>query len=410
LSKCQVHIKNFNDSCVNCKLEYLEFKGVSSFNKQIQEKRRLRNKIINVLQQQGFRIDPYLHPLRDTKNIYKNIQRHSKIEQLTIHKKFLLDNIKLVKEFSINGDKIDPRNILLKLVEIQEGSKEEKIFKWWNFIWWSIPYQHPYGRQLRFLLWDETHNAPFGLISLQSPVLKMGVRDKFLEIPNDELDIWVNRSMNAQRVGALPPYNEIIGGKMVALAMTSNEVRQIYKRKYKNSLTLLKKRNIKSDLLFLTTTSAFGKSSIYDRLKFYDEIVAKSLGYTQGSGSFHLPEAIYLELLKFLEKKGTNIVRHYGNGPSRKLKLLDKALSMLDLDNFTFHGIKREFYIFPLVKNLKEVIHNRQKPQWYDRPLPKLLEFWKTRWALPRSQAMDNWKNFQSEIFFNKAENDLVTL
>jgi len=54
-------------------------------------------------------------------------------------------------------------------------------------------------------LWDKTHDAPFGLISLQSPLLKMAVRDNYLGIPGDELDRWVNKSLHAQRVGALPP-------------------------------------------------------------------------------------------------------------------------------------------------------------------------------------------------------------
>lgn len=81
-------------------------------------------------------------------------------------------------------------------------------------MWWSIPYQHPYGRQMRFLVWDTYHDLPFGLINLQSPILKMSVRDKSLGIPDKEVDLWVNKSMNAQRVGALPPYNELIGGKL----------------------------------------------------------------------------------------------------------------------------------------------------------------------------------------------------
>ncbi|MFN3467742.1 MAG: Druantia anti-phage system protein DruA, partial [Candidatus Brocadiales bacterium] len=72
--------------------------------------------------------------------------------------------------------------------EVKPDSFEEILFRWWNLVWWSIPYQHPYGRQMRFLLWDTTHNAPFGLIGLQSPVLKMAVRDNSLGISRNELD------------------------------------------------------------------------------------------------------------------------------------------------------------------------------------------------------------------------------
>ena len=137
---------------------------------------------------------------------------------------------------------IDPQNISLELRPVITGSLEEVIFRWWNLTWWSIPFQRAYGRQMRFLLWDTTHNSPFGLICLQSPVLKMAVRDKWLDLPSDKLDLWVNRSMNAQRVGALPPYNELIGGKMVALTLSCNEIRKDYKQKIQNHVSIKRRK------------------------------------------------------------------------------------------------------------------------------------------------------------------------
>ncbi len=131
----------------------------------------------------------------------------------------------------------------------------------------------------------------------------MSVRDKYLDIPKDELDIWVNKSLNAQRVGALPPYNELLGGKMVALTLTCNEIRETYKRKYENYITVIKGRKLEPELLFITTTGAFGKSSLYNRLKYNGETVAIFLGYTQGSGTFHIPEELCRELLEFLKSQ-----------------------------------------------------------------------------------------------------------
>lgn len=410
MSICITHTNYFDDKCSNCKLEYRQLKGSDEITKNYNEKKELRNRIISRLKEQGFILEPNLRLTNYTKKNYKFLQVKARQDQLAIHKRFILKTFDIAKKYSIDGNKINPEKISLRLIEIKERTIEEKLFRWWNFIWWSIPYQHPYGRQLRFLLWDDAHDAPFGLINLQSPIFKMSVRDKFLEIPKEELDVWVNRSLSAQRVGALPPYNELIGGKMVALAMTSNEVRNIYKNKYKNSVTLLRKRKINADLLFITTTSAFGKSSIYDRLKYQGEIVAQSLGYTQGFGSFHLPDEIYYDLIKFLQRNGINALRQYGNGPSRKLKLLHRAFTMLGLDNFSLHGIKREFYLFPLVKNLKEVITLEQKPLFYDRNLINLTEYWKTRWANPRSKNFTKWKDFKSEKFFKKQETELMNI
>lgn len=366
----------------------------------------LKEKIIQAFREQGFKYNPHVKPPQNNKGTYKQLQFYSKKEQIELHKNFLIENLKKAKKYAKNGKDINPSEIKLELRLVKEGSLEEILFRWWNFIWWSVPYQRGYGRILRFMLWDTKHDAPFGLISLQSPVLKISVRDKYLGLPPNELDIWVNQSMQAQRLGALPPYNDLLGGKMVALAVTCNELREIYQEKYKNVKTVLKGRRIENRLLFLTTTSAFGKSSIYNRLKYNDEVVAKSLGYTKGSGSFHISEKLYHEILDFLNQKGFDIARGYGNGPSRKMRLLDKGLNLLGLKNAIYHNIKREFYIFPLVKNIHSVINQSEKPIYYDRPFQDITQYWLKRYCIPRAERNQSWLNFNADEYF---ENIIVT-
>ncbi len=375
-----------------------------------QSQRKLRERIIQVLKEQGFKINPHVRPKGCSKTTYRRIQQKARFEQLSLHKNFLVNSIKKVKNYCRDVSEIIPERISLELREVQSGSVEEILFRWWNLIWWSIPYQRSYGRQMRFLLWDTAHDAPFGLICLQSPVLKMSVRDNYLDIPKEELDIWVNKSMNAQRVGALPPYNDLLGGKMVALTLTCNEIKDSYRKKYKNAVTILKNRKLKPELLFITTTSAFGKSSIYNRLKYKGETVAISLGYTQGSGTFHIPEELYQEILDFLSRKGIDVTRGYGHWPSRKLKLISLGFRYLGLSSYEYHGIKREFYLFPLVRNLKEVIHKREKPIWINRPFGNLVDFWKERWAMPRAERMPEWGKFNSNNFLKKTEKMLMEL
>jgi len=360
----------------------------------------LKEKVIQVLKEQGFEINPHLRPTEDSKEWYKRIQEKGRLEQISMHKKFLQDNICKAEKYCRNGKDIIPERIVLELREVKSGSFEEILFRWWNLIWWSIPYQRSYGRRMRFLLWDIAHESPFGLISLQSPVLKMSVRDKYLNLPRDQLDIWVNKSMNAQRVGALPPYNELLGGKMVALALTANEIREAYKEKYKDYVSVIRGRKIESDLLFITTTSAFGRSSIYNRLKYHDEVVAKSLGYTHGAGTFHIPENVYIEILDFLSNIGIDTARGYGHGPSRKLRLISLGLHHLGLSSYENHGIQREFFLFPLAENLRQVIDHGQKPVWIERPFDKLVDYWKQRWAIPRAGRKQDWKDFVVGNYF----------
>jgi len=361
---------------------------------------KLKNKILKVLESQGFKINPKVVPSKHSKAALKRVQSKSRLEQIGLHKTFILDNLNLVKAYSRNYNEIVPNNISLELREIRSESKEEILFRWWNFIWWSIPYQRSYGRQMRFFLWDKAHDAPFGMICLQSPVLKMAVRDQALGIPNNELNVWVNKSLNAQRVGALPPYNDLIGGKMVARTLGCNEVRIAYKRNYKNYKTLIEGINLKPELLFITTSSAFGRSSIYNRLKYKNEYVGIKLGYTKGSGTFHIPESIYLELLEYLNTRGVNVERGYGNGPSRKLKLISMGLGMLGLREFEFHGIKREYYLFPHTRNLTAVIQRGQKPVWNNRPFEMMADYWMERWAIPRLERTGLWSRFNRNLYF----------
>ncbi len=353
----------------------------------------LKYKITQSLLSQGFEVNGKVHPNLEGKHAFRLNHSKSRLEQIRLHENFLHKSIPLVKKYHKEGKLISPENISLSIREVKEGSKEQILFRWWNLMWWSIPFQRAYGRQLRFIVWDDYHDMPFGLIGLQSPILKMSVRDHYLNIPKEELDIWVNKSMQAQRLGALPPYNEILGGKMVALSSTSEEICTTYRNKYSNRVTEINERVIEPDLLFITTTSAFGKSSIYNRLKYHNELVAKSLGYTKGSGTFHIPESLYKEIKVYLQSNGTDTSTTFGHGPSRKLKLLDIAFSKLNLRNYTFHNIKREYFIFPLISNLKEVIHESESPDYLNRSLAEMTDFWKKRWAIPRSKRNPEWNN-----------------
>ena len=362
----------------------------------------LKNKIINVLKSQGFKVNPHVRPISNTKAVYKELQQQSRSEQIALHQRFLKSKAHEIRNFISKKGDFDPAIIDLELREVKRGTLEETLFRWWNFIWWSIPYQRAYGRQMRFMLWDKGHNMPFGLIGLQSPILKISVRDNYLELPESELDLWVNKSMQAQRLGALPPYNFLIGGKMAAMAMTSNELREYYRNKYNGRLTEMKERLINPDLLFITTTSAFGKSSIYNRLKYNDETVALTLGYTKGSGSFHISEALYQDIRQFLLANGIDVSTTFGNGPSRKIKLLHIASRLLKIPDYSYHNLKREFFLFPLASNLKNVIQKNRAPKYYNRPLTALVEYWKQRWCLPRSNRNEEWKKYDGQIFFEQ--------
>jgi hypothetical protein len=60
----------------------------------------LREKIIKALKSQGFAINPHLRPINNEKDTLKKIHEQKRKEQLRFHKKFLVSNLKEIKEYS----------------------------------------------------------------------------------------------------------------------------------------------------------------------------------------------------------------------------------------------------------------------------------------------------------------------
>jgi len=371
-------------------------------------KQNLRRQIVKVLHKQGYKIEKSNFLLENIDREKKrDVHTLAKYERIREQKDFICKNTDLIKQSLLDGEKLTVNKIAPKLIEVPSGSKWEILFRWWNLVWWSLPYERAYGRQIRYIVWDQYHKAPIGLIGLQSPILSWSVRDDYLGIPKETRDYWVNQSLSAQRLGALPPYNYVLGGKLVAYLMTTDIVRKKFAQKYEGLKTVIKKRKLPARLLFITTTGAYGKSSVYTRLKYNGDYVAKFIGYTQGSGSFHIPLSLYEDLICFLKRKGYNVQRGYGSGPSRKMRLIDHALKLLGFDDGATHGIKRAVYIFPLAKNLSDVIQNNKKPKFYHRTINELTEFWKQRWALPRVNKDSSYLEFKGERFIKKVLFDL---
>ena len=70
---------------------------------------------------------------------------------------------------------------------------------------------------------------------------------------------------------------------LVAMLATSNEVREAFRIKYGKSILIQKIRRPPA----ITTTSALGRSSMYNRLKYGDRLLYQKVGYTKGFGEFH---------------------------------------------------------------------------------------------------------------------------
>ena len=215
--------------------------------------------------------------------------------------------------------------------------------------------------------------------------------------------------MNAQRLGALPPYNKFLCGKLIASLVTSKTIRKAFNKKYKEYKTLLLNRNLPSNLLFVTTTGAYGKSSVYNRLKDNKGKICEFIGFTNGSGSFHIPDTIYDELLLYLKKKGLKAERSFGHGPSVKMKNISQAMQLLGFKKGSSHGVKRAVYLFRFAKNLENVIKYNKRPVWYNRDEEDITSYWKERWAVKRipPYCSEEKLHFSKKEFIDHLKRDI---
>jgi hypothetical protein len=338
-----------------------------------------------------------LHPpSMDDKSWLRQIHRPARQLELAAQQKWLRSYLPHHLQFFASGDEVEPERIDPCLV-LATTEQQHHLFRIARLLW-SLPFSRGYGRRLRFLVIDRANGKLIGLIGLQSPPLSFPARDRLFRYPPNQKTALVNQTMDIYTLGAVPPYNQLLGGKLVALAAASNEVRQAYFRKYGGRATQMEQRVLPSHLVALTTTSAFGRSSLYNRLKYKGTLVAESLGYTEGYGTFHLME-LYPLLRQFLESQGIALLGGFGTGPRPKWQNILRALKRLGLSaDLIRHGVKREVFLFRLVDNLEAYMEGRDtEPVYRDWSFGELAAWWRERWLLPRSQRVDGWRTWSKE-------------
>ena len=337
----------------------------------------------------------------DSKDGIRSLHRKSVVEFKKQSQDFLRRSSKRFARYFASGDEILPDRIDPVLIEVKENWHKD-LFRLARY-YWSLPYSKGYGRRLNFLLMDVFHDKLIGIIGLQSPPISFAARDRQFSFPSKKgKELAVNSMMDAFTVGALPPYSDLLGGKLVALALTADEVRDAYRAKYGRAITRMESRSLGGDLVAITTVSAFGRSSIYNRLGFEGEKAAWFLGKTKGFGNFHLNGTIK-EVRDWLARQGYEVKVGFGSGPRAIWNDITRACYLLDLDfkNILGHGIEREAYLFPLVNNLAACVEGRENPDYISRPLDAIVDYWHARWLAGRVRRISRWRNWRREDTLN---------
>lgn len=358
----------------------------------------LRELVLQRLSEVGFIVtdEGILCPSVSGKEGLRKLHRPASYLEITARHDWLRRYLPQYLRFFADGNEIIPERISPVLVEVTSKS-EHNLFRIARLLW-SLPFSKGYGRRLRFLVIDSSNEKLIGLLALQSPPLSFPARDRLFHYPPGRKTELVNQTMDIQTLGSVPPYSRLLGGKLIALAAASNEIRLAYQRKYAGRKTEMEGRTLPPHLVALTTTSAFGRSSLYNRLRYRNLIIAESLGYTEGYGIFHLME-LYPLFREFLESQGISTRGGFGTGPRRKWQIMVRALERLGLSaEFLRHSVKREVFLFRLVDNLETYMNGSDaEPVYRDLPFADLVDWWRERWLLPRAKRVDGWRSWRKE-------------
>ena len=335
-----------------------------------------------------------------TKQRIRDLHAAQRLDVLEQRKPFVEAHGSELTEYFANGKEVDPTSIKPELVQVLPNSLESRLFRFASLLW-SVPVSQGFGRRLRFLVKDRQNGCLIGLFALGDPVFNLTARDTWIGWTHEERRDRLVHVMDAYVVGAVPPYSRLIGGKLVAALMGSTEVKRAYEQKYLDRQSVIRKRKHRARLALLTTTSALGRSSIYNRLAIPDGPCFLRIGTTKGFGHFHLYGTVFDSLREHLKATGHPYAsgHRFGMGPNWKLRVARTALEDIGIDGNSIlkHGVEREVYAIPLAENWRDVLSGkRRRVRSLTRSARQISKFCLDRWIVPRSVRDKSFQSFDN--------------
>lgn len=258
---------------------------------------------------------------------------------------------------------------------------------------------------MRYLVWDEGHDRLAGIIALGDPVYNLSVRDNLIDWTVHDRAQRLVGILDAYVLGAVPPYNLLLGGKAVSCLIRSRDVFDDFRRTYGDTVGVISGKAKSASLVAVTTTSSMGRSSVYNRLRLEGTDYFERIGFTEGWGHFHITDALFERMRLYLrERNHAYADRHkFGEGPNWRLRTIRAALGALNFnENILRHGIKREVFISKLANNAFEVLRTGTvAPDVAGlRTVAEISDLARDRWMVPRAD--------RGEIDYRAWQRDMI--
>jgi hypothetical protein len=317
---------------------------------------------------------------------------------------------RLMEHFA-EGHEVDPGAIDPKLEVVESEKESGRLFRFATTLW-SAPVSRGFGRRMRYLVRDRSNGKLIGIFALGDPVFNLKARDEWISWNQAHRRDYLTNVMDAYVVGAVPPYAQLLGGKLVASLIGSKEVAAHFHAKYRRTTGIISGKQKRAQLALVTVTSALGRSSIYNRLHLREPpfevssptlVKLERIGETTGYGHFHLPDEIFARLRRLIAQDQHAYANghQFGDGPNWRMRVARVGLQNLGLDpNLVRHGIRREVYAMPMTEDFRDVLKGNTRHTPTKRPSTRELSSAALgRWVLPRAEARPEFNNLRKRDY-----------
>lgn len=330
-------------------------------------------------------------PTSYNKQTIKESMQIKRVETFAKYHKWIKTHLHLAHENLIDGKSAWDSSIG-PVIEICRTQKQFDIFRIFRF-YWSSPYSEYVGRRIKLIIRDNAlpSKPVIGIAALGSSIIHIPDRDEWVGWSTKVRTANLVFAMDAYVIGALPPYNHLLGGKLISYIMASNEVREIYMSKYADQVTNISRRTA-NDLACIFTTSLYGKSSQYNRIKYNGNLLFVPIGHTKGYGTLHLTDETFAAMRNLLNAHNISVTNKFGDGPIWRMRVIRTAAEILnfDADFLLRHSFKRQIYALPLANNFREYLQGEaDNLDYQDYPLTGLVAHWKDRWLAKRKMNLE---------------------
>jgi hypothetical protein len=322
-----------------------------------------------------------------------------RLELLIFSRSWIERTERWIRDYVIPGAEVDVKRIEPYL-ETCMTQRQHDIWRYFR-MWSVIPYNRGCGRLIRYLLRDagQPGYPVMGVASLMSPVLICRPRDEWIgwEYPRDR-DLKKTKLLSCMDLSicmAVPPYNHLIAGKMLCLAMVSNQVRRDYANKYRDCATPTGMSE--NRLALITTTSLYGSSVQYNRVRVDGQLFYEMVGYTEGYGNTHLTEQEFANMEQYLRQIDKPIPKGWGTGRSYRLRVYTAYYrERYNLSQAPNHRQPRSVYVVPLGRKTREFLRGEANDfEPFDYELDYLTDVWKQKWLSKRVNNRGSMARFR---------------